>query len=207
MRVENQTRNLTVLGLICISLHRGALCYIWQSSKAATLVISACVQHRPSQTYNRIHITKQVANSVLQQFSSDILDELFHAVFDDIVLHSGPMTPYRCSACGEVFDHQSHLIAHLSRVHFRCPVCLVWHTSRAEEVKHWIITQHQWYCTVCKGGLPTKEDLCDHQCEPCDITCPVCKMVAPSQEIYDQHWKDARKDGRHQSRAYVQATR
>lgn len=117
------------------------------------------------------------------------------------------MTTYRCSACAVVCDSWKRLKKHQSRVHFRCSVCLVYLASREELVKHWIITQHQYYCPACKKGLDTEEGLRDHSCDPRDITCPVCKMIAPSQEIYDQHWKDARKDGRHQSGAYVHNSR
>ena len=91
------------------------------------------------------------------------------------------------------------VVGHRSRVHFVCPdqSCKAKFDTRRLLAYHWVATQHRYYCHVCDGGLSSVDALLEHDCKPKTITCQVCKMIAPDQDTYDQHWQDTVGDLRH----------
>lgn len=102
-----------------------------------------------------------------------------------------------CPWCDEDFGDENRFIVHQSRRHFVC-ICKARHSSRKELIRHWILTQHCFYCPSCNGGWSDAEIFMNHKCISSRIICPVCKLAAPDLDRYNQHWKVVNKDSRHQ---------
>lgn len=99
-----------------------------------------------------------------------------------------------CGICkDEKFKSEEEVDAHGSREHFIRWVCGTRHESRAEQVKHWVLTQHNnYYCPLCRDGFSSKNLYQSHSCTGhTSYECRVCHMVGPSQATLDSHWKDA----------------
>lgn len=114
------------------------------------------------------------------------------------------MTTYSCGYCDTHTNfNEIEMSAHFSRKHQICWTaanpCMQKFRSRNELAKHWIWTSHIYYCPICDGGHRSKTDYANHTCTRKDagIKCPVCEMVAPTQEVYDKHWEDTAQDSRH----------
>lgn len=106
---------------------------------------------------------------------------------------------WKCSLCSYTNPSRGVVVGHRSRVHFVCPdqSCKAKFDTRRLLAYHWVATQHRYYCHVCDGGLSSVDALLEHDCKPKTITCQVCKMIAPDQDTYDQHWQDTVGDLRH----------
>lgn len=104
-----------------------------------------------------------------------------------------------CPLCAEHCTNEASLHAHLSRKHFACFKCHNYWASREELVDHWLSTSHVEYCQSCDGGFSTFQKYNAHLCprrraahtqapsEP--RTCPACRMTAPDEEIFQEHWE------------------
>jgi hypothetical protein len=96
---------------------------------------------------------------------------------------------YKCGFCDEWSGQPEHATrAHLSWKHNICwsaaIPCTQKFGSRKELTKHWIQTNHCYYCYICDGGYQSKDLYANHACTPRKdaiiggIKCPVCQMMA-----------------------------
>ena len=115
---------------------------------------------------------------------------------------------YKCGFCDEWSGQSEHATrAHMLGKHNICwsaaIPCTQKFGSRRELTKHWIQTSHCYYYYICDGGYQSKDLFAEHACTPRKdaiiggIKCPVCQMMAPTQEAYDRHFEDAAQDSRH----------
>lgn len=108
---------------------------------------------------------------------------------------------FDCTLCDQSFDDAKKHVGHISRVHFICPLETCQHKFRSRDLlaRHWVITQHRYYCHVCDLSFSTAGRLERHTCKPKSVVCQVCKMIAPDERSFELHWRQVQHEPSHKA--------